>query len=111
MKNDERTWSRAELKTYLLLLCANADFVETPVELRLIGSRVDDKVFDRIYNEFSMDPEGERLEKIETALRHHNLNPAEITSLKGEIQEVFLSNRHISLKEWELNEYLNKLLQ
>ena len=111
MNAKKTSWTRAELKIYILLLCANADFVETPAELRLISTKVDEESFNRIYNEFSMDSEEERLKKIESALAHHDLNPEEVVQLKAEIQEIFLSNKHVSMMEHKLEDLLNKLLK
>lgn len=111
MKKKKKSWNRNELKTYLLLLCANADFVETPIELRLIGSRVDEKSFDKIYSEFSTDSEEKRLEKISTALAYHDLSPSEVSVLKKEIKEVFEANAHISVEELKLQQLLDRLLK
>lgn len=104
-------WTKTELQIYILLECANADFVETPVELRFISTHVDEKSFDKIYNEFSMDSEEERIRKIKSALAHHEFTKPEIAELKEEIHEVFLANRHISMAEHQLEALLDELLE
>lgn len=111
MNPEKDRWTKTELQIYILLLCANADFVETPVELRLISTHVDEKSFDKIYNEFSMDREEDRLEKIRAALAHHEFSKAEIAGLKSEIHEIFLSNRHVSVEEHKLEALLNEFLE
>jgi hypothetical protein len=57
MKNEQPKWSKEELKIYILLLCAKADWKETPEEMTLIRSKSNQEIFDRIYKEISEDKE------------------------------------------------------
>ncbi|MCG9973376.1 hypothetical protein [Christiangramia crocea] len=103
-------WTRTELEIYILLLCANADSVETPVELRLISSNVDEKSFEKIYNEFWKDSEEERLEKIEDAIAVNDFSHKELIKLKREIREIFFSDHQFSMMERNLDKILNNML-
>ncbi|MCP9198600.1 hypothetical protein MKO06_01690 [Gramella sp. GC03-9] len=109
-RQKDQRWSREELKIYVLLLCSEADFVQTPTELRFISTRVDGESFDRIYNEYLNDSENERIRKIRNALEHHEFSKDEREELKTEIHEMFLANDYISESERKLEEMLMEIL-
>lgn len=48
MKNELSKWSKAELKIYILLLCAKIDQEESEEELALIKSKTGEDTFNRI---------------------------------------------------------------
>ena len=52
MKHHSPSWNKAELKIYIMLLCANADAVETEHELQLIKARSNAATFKKVYKEF-----------------------------------------------------------
>ena len=52
MKNDKKYWNKEELKTYILLLCAKADAVESKDEIELIKSMSTAETFQNTYAEF-----------------------------------------------------------
>ncbi|MUP44450.1 hypothetical protein E0K83_01665 [Gramella sp. BOM4] len=110
MKKKDQTWSREELEIYVLLLCSDADFVQTPTELQFISTRVEGGSFDRIYNEYLHDSEDERIRKIKYAVDHQQLTRSDVEVLKKEIHELFLSNGHISESEKQLEDLLNDIL-
>ncbi len=68
MEAGKKYWSKEELKTYILLLCAKADRVEAEEEMALIKTKTSNEVFDKIYREFENDDEDESLEKIQDSM-------------------------------------------
>lgn len=110
MKNEHPKWSKEELKIYILLLCAKADWKETPEEMTLIRSKSNQEIFDRIYKEISEDNEDISLDKIEASIEKHNYSTMEIIELKKDIQEVFSSDKDFSLKERYIDEILDNLI-
>ena len=78
MKNELTKWTKAELKIYILLLCAKIDQEESEEEMALIKSKTDLEIFDKLYNEFCCDEEDSCFEKIEDAINHHHYTPKEL---------------------------------
>ncbi len=110
MKPDSSQWTKAELKTYILILCAKADKVEAEEEIALIKAKTSNKVFDKMYKEFQNDDEDESLEKIQDVLEMHHYSELEICELKNEIQKVFASDRKIPMAESNLGRILENIL-
>lgn len=110
MKTDHTPWSKVELKTYILLLCAKADLVATEEEFNLIRSKTSAETFDKIYEEFCNDEEDECFEKIQNAVGKHKYSYKELSDLKKEIQEVFFSDNKFLLKEQNLGRVLDNIL-
>ncbi len=110
MKTEQTQWSKEELKTYILLLCAKADQVEDPTELELIKNKTSVEIFERLYAEFTNDDEDTSLEKIQEALEYHEYTELEICNLKREIQEVFAADRKIKMSESNLGRILDNIL-
>jgi hypothetical protein len=110
MKNELSKWSKAELKIYILLLCAKIDQEETEEELAFIKTKTDEDTFNRIYNEFSCDEEDGCFEKIEDAINHHHYSPKELNDLKKEILDVFHSDKNFSMKERYLEKVFDNIL-
>ena len=80
-------WTKKELKIYILLLCANANSVETAEEIKLIKSKTDSKTFDEIYKVFS----------------NHNED-------ESEISELFLIDNAVDMKEKNITRILDNIL-
>lgn len=110
MKPEQKQWSKVELKTYILLLCAKADLVETEEELNLIKYKTSIETFDNIYEEFCKDDEDVCFEKIQNAVGRHKYSYKELSELKKEIQEVFLSDKKLLMKEHYLGRVLDNIL-
>lgn len=110
MESKQNTWSKEELQTYILLLCANADNDESEKELEMIKSKTDDKTFERVYQEFSGDSEDERLEKIDTAIHLHEYSNKEISAFKQEMYEIFFSDCNLTLMEKNLDRILDNII-
>ncbi len=110
MKNDLPKWTKNELKIYILLLCAKADWNETPEEISYIKSKTTPEIFERIKKEASEDNEDMCLDKIEAAIEGHRYSSLELIELKQEIQEVFFSDKEFTLKERYIDEILDNLI-
>lgn len=110
MKNDLTQWTKAELKIYILLLCAKIDQEESEDEIALIKSKTELDTFTKIYNEFKCDEEDCCYEKIEDAINHHEYSPNEIHNLKKEIFEVFNADHKFKMKERYLEKVFDNIL-
>lgn len=103
-------WSKADLKIYILMLCAKIDDHESEEELTLIKSKTDTETFDRVYNEFCCDEEDGCFEKIEDAINQHEYSPKELQDLKQEILDIFHSDKEFSTKERYLERIFDNIL-
>ncbi|MFC4720856.1 hypothetical protein ACFO5O_00875 [Geojedonia litorea] len=103
-------WTKTELQTYILLLCANADSVETSEEIDLIKSKVDKSTFDKIYAEFSQDSEDESLDKINEAIHLHEYSNIELAQFRKEMYEIFFSDCSFSMMERNLDKIMDNML-
>lgn len=110
MKNALTKWTKAELKIYILMLCAKIDQNESAEEIVLIKSKTDDETYNKLYNEFSCDEEDGCFEKIEDAINHHEYSPKELHDLKQEILEVFHSDKKFVMKERYLETVFDNIL-
>ena len=110
MKPKKNIWSKAELQTYILLLCANADNHESEDEIKMIMSKTDLETFEKIYQEFSEDTEDERFEKIDAAIHLHQYSILEISAFKREMYEIFFSDCNFSLMERNLDRILDNII-
>ena len=59
-------WTKDDLHAYLLIWCANADFIEFEEEVELILSQIDTKRYKALHREFEKDNDYQRIEKIKT---------------------------------------------
>ncbi len=110
MKSETNKWTKTELQTYILLLCANADSDESKKEIKLIKSKVEKKTFKKIYKEFSNDEEDERLEKIDNNIHLHEYSHTELATFRNEINEVFSVDNEFAMMESNLNRILDNIL-
>lgn len=110
MKTEETQWSKEELKTYILILCAKADKVEAEEEIALIKTKTSNEIFDKMHRIFQNDDEDESLEKIENAMERQNYSELEICELKNEIQKIFAADRKIPMAESNLGRILENII-
>lgn len=110
MKIEQPNWTKSELQTYILLLCANADSTETTEEIELIKSKTGKETFEKMYKEFSGDTEEESLEKIQDSLAVHEYSHKELMALRKEMFEVFFSDKKFSMMENTLDKILDNIL-
>jgi len=110
MINEKPKWSKDELKIYILLLCAKADWNETAEEIAIIKSKTSEGIFNNIYKELNEDNEDISLDKIEASIEGHNYSTMEIIELKKEIQDIFISDNNFTMKEQYIDEILDNLI-
>jgi hypothetical protein len=110
MKTEETQWSKEELKTYILLLCAKADNLESEAEIELIKTKTTAEIFEKMFLEFKSDEEDESLEKIQDVLERHQYSELELCELKNEIQQIFVADRKIQLAESNLGRILENII-
>lgn len=106
----ENTWTKKELQTYILLLCANADSNETEEEINLIKNKTDIETFEKIHKEFSKDTEEVRFEKIEENIHLHEYSTMELSEFRKEMYEIFLADKKYLLMERNLDRILDNIL-
>ncbi|MBD1261085.1 hypothetical protein HZY62_10835 [Maribacter polysiphoniae] len=110
MKSNENHWSKTELQIYILLLCANADSIETEEEMELIKSKTNMQTLKKLYNEYTGDSEDERLEKISKNLQFHDFTHMELMEFREEINEVFHADKKFTMMERNLDRILDNII-
>ena len=110
MKSNENHWSKTELQIYILLLCANADSIETEEEMELIKSKTNSQTLKKLYNEYTGDSEDERLEKISKNLQFHDFTHMELMEFREEINEVFHADKKFTMMERNLDRILDNII-
>lgn len=110
MNSTRTNWTKTELQIYILLLCANADSVQTEEEINLIKSKVDDDTFNKIFKEFSEDSEDDSLEKIEKNVATQEFSHKELVCFQREMHEVFFTDKNFSMMERNLERMLKNML-
>ncbi len=110
MSQEPVIWSKPELQTYILLLCASVDHTVSQEELDLIKTKVVRPIFKKMYAEIQGDSEDESLDKIQWHLSAHEYSNREIQSLKADIKEVFASDRKLLVKESSLEAIFENML-
>jgi hypothetical protein len=94
MSDFKTQWSKVEFKTYLLLYCANADYVETEEEKELITSRVNKDILKNIHKEFDKDNDYQRIQKIIHTANSFGYTHKEADVLLDKMKELFFPEGH-----------------
>jgi len=89
MKDFNTQWSRMEFKTYLLLYCANADYIETEEEKEIIKSRVNKDILKNIHKEFDKDNDYQRMQKIVATAERFEYNHTQVDVLLDRMKHLF----------------------
>lgn len=110
MATETNKWTKLELQTYILLLCANADNNETDEEIRMIQSKVPKDTFDKINKEFSEDSEKNKLKKIDKSVHMHTYTSMELSGFRREMYKIFFSDCKFTLMEKRLDMTLDNIL-
>ncbi len=110
MTTNKNHWTKEELQTYILLLCANSDAEETAQELNLIQSNVDAKTFEKMNAEFKSDTEDEALLKINASVQQHEFSHTELSELWKKMHEIFSSDSKFTVMESSLNRILENII-
>jgi uncharacterized protein YlbG (UPF0298 family) len=110
MSDSSNHWSKNDLQAYLLLYCANADFIGKEEEMELIKSKVSSSDYKSISKEFNNDNDYQSIQKIQDAVRRLNLSETEIDGLIAETKDLFLSDGDFAASEQALFAGIKKLL-
>lgn len=111
MKEHNTQWTKEELSAYLLLYCANADYIETEEEIELIRSKVDRERYKAIHKEFDNDNDYQSIQKIESTIERLKLSEEQIDTLIGEMKTLFASEGNYDAAENALFTGLKKILK
>lgn len=111
MEDFTTTWTHEELKGYILLYCAHADFNVSKEEKEYIKSRVGDKKFEKIRKEFENDNDYQQIQKIHTTIERFNYSKEEIDEAFRSIKQLFLVDGEMDILEQNIYRGLKQLLQ
>jgi hypothetical protein len=109
MKEFDTNWSKEELKVYILIYCANANFSESEVETDFIKSKTRGNSFERIHDEFDKDDDYQSIQKIRLTLKKYGYSKDETGRLFKEMKELFLSDGKYDILEQNLFRGLNHI--
>ena len=101
-------WTKDDLRMYLLIYCANADFVESPEELEFIKSKIGHSDFAKMHAEFEGDNDYQSIQKIQKA--YEALGYTSPDALFDEVREFFKSDGEFDILERNLMLYLKHIL-
>ena len=110
MTSKSNKWTKEEFHIYILLLCANADSEETPEEIDLIKKKVSAETYEKIYNEFKLDSEEERFEKVDDNIHLHDYTNIEMAQLRREMYEIFFADCNFKMMERNLDRIFDNIL-
>ncbi len=110
MKTHPNQWTKSELKTYILIFCANIDADETKEEISFIKSLTTPADFNKMYKEFLSNSEQVSLDKIDENIQHHEFTNMELMEFRTEIRQIFNSDQKIHRKEGTLDRILDNIL-
>ncbi len=104
-------WTRVEFKTYLLLYCANADYIESEEEKELIKSRVNKDILKRIHKEFDKDNDYQQIQKITDTAERFGYTNAKADELLNKMKDLFFSDEDMGELEQNMFRGLKHLLR
>lgn len=109
MSNTSAEWSLEELKAYLLIYCAHADFDESAMEKELIQKKCPHVDVDRLHQEYDNDNDYASIEKIQGAIDRLGVeNPS---TLLDEVEELFYADGNFDRQEQNLFRSLRHVLK
>jgi uncharacterized protein YlbG (UPF0298 family) len=86
------TWTKEELKIYMLIYCANANFKESEDEIDFIKSKIESSDFKKIHKEFEKDNDYQSIEKIRAAVDRFGYTKDDTDELIKEMEGLFASD-------------------
>ena len=110
MKTVENIWTQEELKAYILIYCANANYEESTEEIEFINSKIPEADFKKMHKEFDHDNDYQSLQKINAHLEHFKYTNDQKEGLFDEIKALFLSDEKYDTLERNLLRGLQQLL-
>ncbi|AFL81804.1 hypothetical protein Aeqsu_2344 [Aequorivita sublithincola DSM 14238] len=111
MEEFTTNWSHEELKGYMLLYCAHADFNVSHEEKEYIKSRVGEEKYRKIRKEFDEDNDYQQIQKINAAIERFEYSKEEIDEAFQSIKKLFLADGEMDILEQNLYRGLKHLLK
>ncbi|MDN3725050.1 hypothetical protein QRD02_11700 [Aequorivita sp. SDUM287046] len=111
MEDFTTTWNHEELKAYILLYCAHADFNVSKEEKEYIKSRVGEEKYLKIRKEFEEDNDYQQIQKINAAIERFEYSKQEIDEAFHSIKKLFLIDGEMDILEQNLYRGLKHLLK
>ncbi len=111
MEDFTTDWTHQELKAYILLCCAHADFNISPEEKKYIKSRVGEEKYYKILKEFEEDNDYQQIQKINAAIERFNYSKEELNEAFFSIKKLFLVDGEMDILEQNLYRGLKHLLK
>lgn len=111
MEDFTTTWTHEELKGYMLLYCAHADFNVSKEEKEFIKSKVGEEKYHKIRKEFEDDNDYQQIQKINAAIERFEYSKEEIDEAFRSIKKLFLTDGEMDILEQNLYRGLKQLLK
>jgi len=86
---DPQTWTYEDLKTFLLLYCANADLDETPDELRMLSRDVSPERLEELTDFFDGNSDYDNLQAIVSLKPKYFADPPAVERLVADMEALF----------------------
>lgn len=110
--NDYTTlWTRKELKAYLLLYCANANYIEKEEEIDMIRAKVQEEQFESLRKEYDGDNDYQSIQKIQATIKRLGYSQVQIDDLIQETKDLFQADGIYDQVEKMLFYGLKKILE
>ncbi len=110
MNNLKPKWTKEEMRIYVLIFCANADFVEHKVETDFILSTTDKEIYQKMHTEYDRDNDYLSIQKIRNAFETFNYSKNETEIIFNEIKALFFSDGDFSILERNVLQGLKHIL-
>ncbi len=104
-------WTQEELKAYMLLYCAHADFNVSKEEKEYIKARVGEEKYHKIRKEFDEDNDYQQIQKLNATIESLNFSKEEIDEAFQSIKKLFLADGEMDILEQNLYRGLKHLLK
>ncbi len=104
------SWTKEDLKIYMLIYSANADFSESKHEMNFIKDKIQNSNYEKLRDEFEKDNEYQSIQKIQSAIKELGYSKLAINDLLEEIKELFKSDDNYDILEKNLFRGLNKII-
>ncbi|NOQ75733.1 MAG: hypothetical protein GQ574_27245 [Crocinitomix sp.] len=106
----ENKWTKQELKAYVLLFAAHANFLEDKKEMDFIKKLVGKNNLDHMHDEFDADNDYQRIQKIKAETERLGYGKDEIDNLFLDIKALFIADGRVDVLEENLFRGLKHIL-
>ncbi|MEL6809913.1 MAG: hypothetical protein AAFP76_01105 [Bacteroidota bacterium] len=110
MQPNSTHWSAEDLKAYLLIYGAHANFRESSEEVQLIQSKISQDCYTKMHAEWKEDNDYQSVEKIRMAANQLGYGASEKEQLLNELQALFQSDGHFDILERNMFKGIRRIL-